>query len=84
MSDAVSVDGDDGEHVGEGIHGVSGSTMREEEDGGARGGVIRLWRPRVQGEGHRGLVGEGSRGWLPPRPWHRGWLPPPPSCSCSE
>ena len=37
MSDAVSVGGDDGEHVGEGIHGVGGSTMREEEYGGARG-----------------------------------------------
>jgi hypothetical protein len=65
MPGAVSVGEDDGEHAGEGIHGIGGSAVREEEDDGARGEVARLGF-REEARGHQvGAVGEG--GWSPRR-----------------
>ena len=40
--EAVSVGGDNGEHMGEENHGVGGSAVHEGDDGGARGEVARL------------------------------------------
>ena len=61
ISDAVSVSGDNGEHAGEGIHGVGGSAVREEEDGSMkRGEVARLG---FRGRGVGVLVSRGVR-WM--------------------